>query len=229
MTQEHKGMPSGKLAVLLLVIILLVDQVTKIWVKTNMTIHESIEVFSWFKILFIENNGMAYGMELGSKLLLSLMRIALIAILSRYVILEIRNRARMGYIVCLVMIVAGAVGNMIDGMFYGLMFGASTPYSVSSLVEFGTGYAPFLMGKVVDMLYFPIINTAWPEWMPLVGGEQFIFFSPIFNVADSSISIGVVALLIWYRKELQQLSIEKIIGKRKKEETSETGETSQEK
>lgn len=207
----------GNVAVLLLVLILVVDQVTKVLVKTNMTLHESIEIFSWFKILFIENNGMAYGMEIGSKLLLSLMRVVLIGILGIYLVREIKAGARWGYIVCLVMVVAGAIGNMIDGMFYGLIFDESTPYSVSELVAFGSGYSSFLTGKVVDMLYFPIINTTWPDWMPMVGGQGFIFFSPIFNIADSSISVGVVALLIWYRKELSQLSLSKIFGRTEKD------------
>lgn len=207
----------GNVAVLLLVLILVVDQVTKVLVKTNMTLHESIEIFSWFKILFIENNGMAYGMEIGSKLLLSLMRVVLIGILGIYLVREIKAGARWGYIVCLVMVVAGAIGNMIDGMFYGLIFDESTPYSVSELVAFGSGYSSFLTGKVVDMLYFPIINTTWPDWMPMVGGQGFIFFSPIFNIADSSISVGVVALLIWYRKELSQLSLSKIFGRMEKD------------
>lgn len=212
----------GNVAVLLLVFILLADQVSKILVKTNMTIHESIEIFSWFKILFIENNGMAYGMEIGSKLLLSLMRVLLIGVLSVYLVREIKEKARWGYIVCLVMVVAGAIGNMIDGMFYGLIFDESTPYTVSELVPFGSGYSSFMTGKVVDMLYFPIINTTWPEWVPMVGGEGFIFFSPIFNIADSSISVGVVALLIWYRKELAEMSVEKILGRKKNDSLQKT-------
>ena len=212
----------GNVAVLLLVFILVADQVTKVLVKTNMTIHESIEIFSWFKILFIENNGMAYGMEIGSKLLLSLMRVLLIGVLSVYLVREIKEKARWGYIVCLVMVVAGAIGNMIDGMFYGLIFDESTPYTVSELVPFGSGYSSFMTGKVVDMLYFPIINTTWPEWVPMVGGEGFIFFSPIFNIADSSISVGVVALLIWYRKELAELSVEKILGRKKNDSLQKT-------
>ena len=212
----------GNVAVLLLVFILLADQVSKILVKTNMTIHESIEIFSWFKILFIENNGMAYGMEIGSKLLLSLMRVLLIGVLSVYLVREIKDKARWGYIVCLVMVVAGAIGNMIDGMFYGLIFDESTPYTVSELVPFGSGYSSFMTGKVVDMLYFPIINTTWPEWVPMVGGEGFIFFSPIFNIADSSISVGVVALLIWYRKELAEMSVEKILGRKKNDSLQKT-------
>ena len=162
--------------------------------------------------MFIENNGMAYGMELGSKLLLSLMRFVLIAILVQYVLRELRNNSRWGYIVCLVMIVAGAVGNMIDGMFYGVVFDASTPYTVSTLVEPGDGYSSFLYGKVVDMLYFPIIDTVLPDWVPFYGGEPYVFFSPVFNIADSSISVAVELLLLFYRKECSELSLSRIFG-----------------
>ena len=199
-------------SLIILVSILIVDQVSKILVKTNMTLHESIEIFSWFKIMFIENNGMAYGMELGSKLLLSLMRFVLIAILVQYVLRELRNNSRWGYIVCLVMIVAGAVGNMIDGMFYGVVFDASTPYTVSTFVEPGDGYSSFLYGKVVDMLYFPIIDTVLPDWVPFYGGEPYVFFSPVFNIADSSISVAVALLLLFYRKECSELSLSRIFG-----------------
>lgn len=199
-------------SLIILLSILIVDQVSKILVKTNMTLHESIEIFSWFKIMFIENNGMAYGMELGSKLLLSLMRFVLIAILVQYVLRELRNNSRWGYIVCLVMIVAGAVGNMIDGMFYGVVFDASTPYTVSTLVEPGDGYSSFLYGKVVDMLYFPIIDTVLPDWVPFYGGEPYVFFSPVFNIADSSISVAVALLLLFYRKECSELSLSRIFG-----------------
>lgn len=199
-------------SLIILLSILIVDQVSKILVKTNMTLHESIEIFSWFKIMFIENNGMAYGMELGSKLLLSLMRFVLIAILVQYVLRELRNNSRWGYIVCLVMIVAGAVGNMIDGMFYGVVFDASTPYTVSTFVELGEGYSSFLYGKVVDMLYFPIIDTVLPDWVPFYGGEPYVFFSPVFNIADSSISVAVALLLLFYRKECSELSLSRIFG-----------------
>lgn len=199
-------------SLIILLSILIVDQVSKILVKTNMTLHESIEIFSWFKIMFIENNGMAYGMELGSKLLLSLMRFVLIAILVQYVLRELRNNSRWGYIVCLVMIVAGAVGNMIDGMFYGVVFDASTPYTVSTFVEPGDGYSSFLYGKVVDMLYFPIIDTVLPDWVPFYGGEPYVFFSPVFNIADSSISVAVALLLLFYRKQCSELSLSRIFG-----------------
>ena len=199
----------GRLATILVVAILLIDQLIKIWVKTNMHLHESIHVFDWFYITFIENNGMAYGMQLGSKLVLSLFRVVAISVLGYYLWLQVGKKARMGYIVCLSMILAGAVGNLIDCMFYGLCFESSTPYDVASFVSFGDGYAPFLMGKVVDMFYFPMIVTTYPEWFPFWGGEEFVFFSPVFNFADSSISVGVVALLLFFRKEIGEITLKR--------------------
>lgn len=196
----------GWLAVILVLAILVADQIIKIWVKTHMTLHEQIDILSWFKIVFIENNGMAYGMEIGSKLVLSIFRIIAIAVLGYYIYGQVKKKARWGYIVCLAMIMAGAAGNIFDSMFYGLIFNASSEYYVSYFVPFGTGYAPFLMGKVVDMFYFPLITTTWPEWVPMVGGQPYVFFSPIFNFADSSISVGVVLLLLFYRKEISEIS-----------------------
>lgn len=197
----------GALAALIVVGVLLVDQLIKIWVKTNMTLHEQIEILSWFKIVFIENNGMAYGMEIGSKLVLSLFRVVAISVLGYYIIGQVKRQARWGYLVCLSMIFAGAVGNLIDSMFYGLVFNASSEFYTSYFVPFGTGYASFLMGKVVDMFYFPIIDTYWPQWVPFVGGDHFIFFSPVFNFADACISVGVIVLLLFYRRELGTLSL----------------------
>ncbi|MBR1547327.1 MAG: lipoprotein signal peptidase [Prevotella sp.] len=199
----------GWLAVGIVLAILIVDQVIKIWVKTHMTLHEQIEILSWFKIVFIENNGMAYGMEIGSKLVLSLFRIVAIGLLGYYLAGLVRRQARVGYIVCISMVLAGAAGNIFDSMFYGLIFNASSEFYVSYFVPFGTGYAPFLMGKVVDMFYFPLIVTTWPEWVPMVGGEPYVFFSPVFNFADSAISVGVVALLLFYRKEISELTLKK--------------------
>jgi len=197
------------LATLIVVVILLVDQTIKIWVKTHMTLHEQIEILSWFKIVFIENNGMAYGMEIGSKLVLSLFRVIAISILGYYIWLQAQKKVRWGYIVCLSMVLAGAAGNIFDSAFYGLIFNASSEHYTSYFVPFGTGYAPFLMGKVVDMFYFPIIHTYWPEWVPMVGGQPYVFFSPIFNFADSAITVGVVFLLLFYRKEIGELSLKK--------------------
>src|SRR5574344_402150 len=147
MTKKNITVTRGRMVILLVLAILLVDQTIKIAVKTNMTLHECLPVFSWFKIVFIENNGMAYGMEIGSKLLLSALRVLLIAVLAHYLVIQVKENAKWGYITCLVMILAGAIGNMIDGMFYGLMFSASTTYTVAELVEFGHGYSSFMTGK----------------------------------------------------------------------------------
>ena len=197
----------GWLAVAIVVAVLVIDQVIKIWVKTHMTLHEQIEVLSWFKIVFIENNGMAYGMEIGSKLVLSIFRIVAVGVLGWYIFQQVRKVARWGYILCLSMILAGAAGNIIDSMFYGLIFNASSEYYVSYFVPFGSGYASFLTGKVVDMFYFPLVVTTWPEWVPMVGGQPYVFFSPVFNFADSSISVGVVLLLLLYRKEIGEINL----------------------
>ena len=203
------------MAVLVVFAVLLIDQMIKIWVKTSMTLHESIHVTDWFYITFIENNGMAFGMQLGSKIVLSLFRVIAISALGYYIWLEVKRKAKTGYLVCLSLVLAGAAGNLIDCMFYGLVFNASSPYYLSYFVPFGTGYAPFLMGKVVDMFYFPLIETEWPMWMPFVGGEHFVFFSPVFNFADSCISVSVVWLLLFYRQEISRMSFSKVIDKPK--------------
>ena len=199
----------GRLATLIIVAILLIDQAIKIWVKTSMTLHESIRVTDWFYITFIENMGMAFGMQLGSKIVLSLFRVVAIGVLGYYIWQQVKRNARTGYLVCLSMVLAGAAGNLIDCMFYGMMFNESSPYYLSYLVDFGTGYAPFLMGKVVDMFYFPLIETEWPTWMPFVGGQHFVFFSPVFNFADASISVSVVLLLLFYREEISKITLKK--------------------
>ena len=198
------------MATLIVIAILLIDQAIKIWVKTSMTLHESIHVTDWFYITFIENMGMAFGMQLGSKIVLSLFRVVAISALTYYIWLEVRRKARTGYIVCLAMVLAGATGNLIDCLFYGMVFNESSPFYVSYFVPFGTGYAPLLMGKVVDMFYFPLIETEWPLWMPFVGGEHFVFFSPVFNFADASISVSVVLLLLFYRKEISRISLSNV-------------------
>ena len=199
----------GWLAAFIVVAILVVDQVIKIWVKTHMTLHEQIEILSWFKIVFIENNGMAYGMEIGSKLVLSLFRVVAVSVLGYYIAQQVRKQARYGYLICLSMVMAGAAGNIFDSMFYGLIFNASSEFYTSYFVPFGTGYAPFLMGKVVDMFYFPLIVTTWPDWVPVYGGQPYVFFSPIFNFADASISVSVVLVLLFYRKEISEITIRK--------------------
>ena len=209
MSWQNKVFSRGGLAVAIVLVILCIDQLIKIWVKTNMHLHESIHITDWFYITFIENMGMAFGMQIGSKILLSLFRVVAISVLGYYIWLQVKKNARIGYLVCLAMILAGASGNLIDCMFYGLCFTGSSEFYTSYSVPFGTGYAPFLMGKVVDMFYFPLIETDWPQWMPFVGGDHFVFFSPVFNFADASISVGVVALLLFYRKEVSEISLKK--------------------
>ncbi|MBR6841574.1 MAG: lipoprotein signal peptidase, partial [Prevotella sp.] len=165
-------------------------------------------VFDWFYITFIENNGMAFGMQLGSKINLSLFRMAAIVALTYYIWLEVKRKARTGFVVCLAMVLAGAAGNLIDCLFYGLIFNESSPYYVSYFVPFGTGYAPLLLGKVVDMFYFPLFEMDWPTWIPFIGGNHFIFFSPVFNFADASISVSVVLILLFFREDISRMTKE---------------------
>lgn len=195
----------GILAVTLILVLLVIDQVIKIWVKTNMPLYDTIEITSWFKIHYIENNGMAFGMTFVNKLVLSLFRIAAIVLLCYYISLLVRRGCRLGYLICVAIVTAGASGNIFDSMFYGLIFSGSSPYYVSYFVPFGDGYAPFLMGKVVDMFYFPLIESTFPDWVPFWGGENFVFFSPVFNFADACVSVGVVVVLLFYQRELTEL------------------------
>ncbi len=220
----------GLLAIALILAILVIDQIIKIEVKTTMAIGESHEVTSWFYIYFIENNGMAYGMTFINKLFLSLVRIVAIALISWYLVLVVREHCRWRYLIFLCMILAGATGNIIDSMFYGLCFTPSTPWNIAETVPIGQGYAGFLMGKVVDMFYFPIINTTWPDWMPLVGGDKFVFFSPVFNFADASITTGVICLLIFCSKDLSTIgaTVNKALGRKPKQKKSDD-ETSDDK
>ncbi|MDD6280184.1 MAG: lipoprotein signal peptidase [Muribaculaceae bacterium] len=186
--------------------VIILDQVLKIYVKTHFYLGESYEIFPWFQIAFIQNNGMAFGWELGSKLLLTLLRIVTVAFLLYYVCkICSRPEARTGYIVCLALIIAGAAGNIIDCMFYGLIFNNPMPPEVAQLFPPEGGYGEFLRGKVVDMLYFPLVSWTWPAWVPVVGGEYFLFFSPVFNLADSAISVGLIVLLIFYSSQISQV------------------------
>lgn len=193
----------GRLAWIIVVAILVIDQIIKIEVKTSMCLGESIRLTDWFYINFIENKGMAYGMSFMPKILLSTMRIVAICFIGWYINLVLKERGRTIYVVVLSMIVAGAAGNIIDCMFYGLIFNSSSPFYVSYFVPFGTGYAGFLTGKVVDMFYFPLVVTTWPEWVPGWGGDEFIFFSPVFNFADACISVGMVLMLLFCRKDME--------------------------
>lgn len=181
--------------------ILLVDQVVKILVKTNMHIGEDIPLIgSWCRLHFIENEGFAFGMAFGGevgKILLTLFRIVASGLIVWFILKHIRKGARKSLIYSLTLILAGAVGNLIDCCFYGLIFNESY-YNVATLFPPEGGYAPFLQGKVVDMFYFPLFEFDWPQWMPFVGGQHFEFFSAIFNVADAAITIGVIWLLVYF-------------------------------
>ncbi len=191
---------------LFIVLLLAIDQYIKILVKTDMALHESRRITNWFYITFIENNGMAYGMTFIPKYALSIFRLVACSVLGWFIYREIKQEARLRWVMLLSLILAGAAGNLIDCMFYGLIFTQSTPYQSAFMVSLGSGYAPFLQGKVVDMFYFPLIVSTYPQWFPLWGGEPFIFFSPVFNFADACISVGVVALLLFCRKELTHYS-----------------------
>ena len=211
----------GLMAVCIVIAILVIDQVIKILVKTNMCLHESIEITPWFYISFVENIGMAYGMTFINKIVLSLFRIVAISVIGYYIWLQVKENARRGYLICLAMIMAGAAGNIFDSMFYGLFFTKSTIYEPSYLVSLGEGYAPFLQGKVVDMFYFPLIETTLPDWLPIWGGQPYVFFSPVFNFADASICVGVALLLLFYRKELSTLTLKASPVKTDEEKTDE--------
>ena len=197
----------GRLSVAIIILVLLIDQIIKVAVKTSMYFHESIRVADWFYIYFTENNGMAFGMEIFGKLFLTTFRIVAVCVIAYYLYKVVRKGTmKTGFVVCLSLILAGAAGNIIDCVFYGLIFSESTPFQVATFVPWGEGYTSLFHGRVVDMFYFPIIDTYWPDWLPLVGGKRFIFFSPIFNFADAAISCGIIALLLFYGNSLNQLS-----------------------
>ena len=192
----------GVIAVLTVLLVLLIDQLSKIWVKTHMALYDSIDITNWFKIYFVENNGMAFGIEAFGKMFLSVFRLAAVALIIIYLIKLVKENYKTGFIICIALILAGASGNIIDSVFYGTIFEASYPGHVASLVPFGEGYSSLLHGKVVDMLYFPLFEGTFPEWLPFVGGQDYLFFRFIFNIADSAITVGVIILLLFYRKTL---------------------------
>ena len=197
--KQHKGLLA--LGVILLVIIL--DQALKIWIKTHFYLGEEYVITSWFRLYFIENNGMAFGMELGSKLFLSVFRIFLAIGLIWYLWkLRTNTTVKTGYVVCVALITA--IGNIIDCMLYGLIFNNPIPPQVATLFPPEGGYATLFHGRVVDMLYFPLFSFTWPQWMPWVGGEHFLFFQPVFNLADAAISVGIILVLLFYTRFLAE-------------------------
>ena len=202
-------MSLGKKSVLLILLILIADQVLKIWVKTTMEIGQEIHLLgNWGILHFIENNGMAFGMEMGGKtgkLILSLFRIIAIFAIGLFLNSLIKRKADTGLILAVSAILAGAIGNIIDSAFYGLIFNESFN-QVAVLFPPEGGYASFLQGKVVDMFYFPVINTHWPAWSPFRPGESFVFFRPVFNIADSAITCGVISIILFQKKMFRDIS-----------------------
>jgi signal peptidase II len=193
-----------KKAVLIVFLILILDQILKIWIKTSFYIGESRPVLGhWFYLHFTENEGMAYGMKLGGpwgKLILSVFRLLAIFAIGWWLYAATKKGAGILMILCISLILAGAIGNIIDSAFYGLIFNDSSYMQMAVMFPKGGGYASFLHGKVVDMLYFPIIETHFPQWVPFFGSEDFIFFRPVFNIADSSITTGVLMLIVFQKK-----------------------------
>tara|TARA_R110002050_G_scaffold71258_5_gene153256 strand:+ start:5237 stop:5947 length:711 start_codon:yes stop_codon:yes gene_type:complete len=193
----------------LVFLILLIDQLIKVWIKTNMYLGQEFPVLGdWFLIHFVENNGMAFGIEFAGeygKIFLSLFRVVAVAGIGWYLFKLIKKEEiPMGFIACIALIFAGAIGNIIDSAFYGLIFNESYGQIAQFLPDEG-GYSSFLHGKVVDMLYFPLFSGRYPQWLPFWGGNDFLFFRPVFNIADSAITIGIFSILIFYRQLFSQL------------------------
>lgn len=204
MQEQHSKVKPLYIALFIL-LILLFDQVVKIYIKTHFYIGQEVKVFgmNWFKLHFVENEGMAWGWKMGGewgKIALTLFRLVAVIAGTFFIRDFIRKRYHKGFIICSALIYAGALGNLIDSMFYGLIFQDSDPYiqNVAKMVPMGHGYAGFLHGKVVDMLYFPLVQNAhYPAWVPVWGGDEFEFFRPVFNIADASISVGVITILVF--------------------------------
>lgn len=198
-----------KKSILLIITVLLVDQILKIWIKTHMQIGQEIHLFgNWGLIHFIENNGMAFGMEMGGKtgkLILSLFRLFAITGIGFFLSSLIKKSVNTGLVLAVSAILAGAIGNIIDSAFYGIIFTESYTQTAVLFPPDG-GYSSFLLGKVVDMFYFPVINSHWPEWSPIRPGESFVFFRPVFNIADSAITCGVISILIFQKRMFRDLS-----------------------
>ena len=195
-------------AVLIIAVVIIVDQALKLWIKTHYPLGEVTLILGlpWAKLYFIENEGMAWGWKLGGewgKMLLTLFRLAAVIFGSWYLTRIVKQKYSRGFIICASLIYAGALGNLIDSLFYGLIFEEST-YSHVAKIFPADGYGSFLHGKVVDMLYFPMVHSNFPDWIPFIGGKEFEFFSPIFNIADASISVGVIALLLFQRTLLKK-------------------------
>jgi signal peptidase II len=201
-------MSHGKKSIIFIFLILFIDQLLKIWVKTHMVIGQEIHLFgNWGILHFIENNGMAFGMEMGGKagkFILSLFRIVAIFGIGWFLVSLVKKKANLALIIAVSAIMAGAIGNILDSAFYGVIFNES--YNMPAvLFSPDGGYSSFLHGRVVDMFYFPVINTHWPMWSPIKAGESFIFFRPVFNVADSAITCGVISIILFQKRMFRGL------------------------
>ncbi len=184
-------------------VIIIADQVVKFYVKTHFYLGEDVEVFPWFHLRFIQNNGMAFGIELGTKLFLTIFRVVLVGLLVWYLVRLARvAKIGVGYMTAVSLVAAGAFGNIIDCVFYGEIFTNPWPPVTAEVVPWGDGYGTVFHGLVVDMLYFPLFSFVWPEWMPFVGGREFSFFDPVFNIADAAITVGMAMIIIFYTKYL---------------------------
>ena len=196
----------GRQVAFLIILILAADQALKFYIKTHYTLGEEHKMAgSWFRLHFVENEGMAWGLKFGGglgKILLTLFRLVAVILGTFYLGSIVKKKYHPGFIICAALIYAGAFGNLIDSMFYGLIFSDSTPFAVATVFPHEGGYASFFHGQVVDMLYFPIIQTHYPSWFPIASwrGQEFEFFSPVFNLADASISVGVIVLLLWQKR-----------------------------
>ena len=196
----------GQLSILIVLGILILDQVIKIEVKTNMFYNESIHITDWFYLRFIENPGMAFGMQIVPKAIQTIARTIFAIAIVWYIVILIKAKYKRGYIACVSLILAGAIGNIIDSIFYGVIFSKSTFTEIATFVPVGHGYADWLYGKVVDMLHFPLFEFNWPDWIPFIGGNHFLFFSPVFNIADAAISCGIFILILFYSRSFNNSS-----------------------
>lgn len=198
-----KKVSRGWWITIIIITAVVIDQAIKIWVKTSFYSGEDYQIFPWFHLRFVQNNGMAFGMEVGPKFFLTLFRLVLVGILLWYIVRLLKKpRIPMGYIVTIAIITAGAAGNIFDCLFYGEIFNNPLPPNVATFVPWGHGYSGLFNGLVVDMFYFPLFTFQWPAWMPFVGGNTFSFFDPVFNFADSLICVGIIILIFKYYKYL---------------------------